>query len=496
MTSFALPLRLLILVSLLLSVASALFAVDVCYTCEGGTLATVVALHLLLFLATFANNQPMQALVFTLLVFYASRLWILAFDMNFYTYPESTPTPGEMGEVMLVLLGIAGFMLAGCAAGSRVGAIDRNRQVDHILPLAGRVDERRYLHVVMAIFILSRVLMLYLFVTTGIGLPIARDLFDLSSLQIAKAANAVTIFSMVPVAWFILRKPKGLEAGVTLAAIVLFALVQMISLSKVAIATIIVPFLLVYYTAGIKPPAALLRRTAVVMIAIAMFLSTAISDLRTTATDAFLGYGFQLPAFSANVGTNVLGFTSRLGSSFDVLSFAVLNRELFAPYLSVSDELKEVVNGFIPGQLVAANPPRWNELTYAIGHRADYEFQLKVKTGENITLPAYLYVNCGPFISCVLAFVVMFLHAFAYRYAKSIVERMFLLSSIIFGISNSSGLVAMLADYMGLYLYFGLSLAVCHLIFAPVASRVRPQLTRAPTLLRKPVAPASIGRGR
>jgi hypothetical protein len=159
-------------------------------------------------------------------------------------------------------------------------------------------------------------------------------------------------------------------------------------------------------------------------------------------------------ASSWDIATNVLSFLGRLGSSFDVLGLAVTRQYEFSQYVNFRAELIDMVNGYFPGGFFPVDSPQWAQLLMTIGHGAGYANQLLVATGENITLPGHLYVNFGIGGASLLAFLLMLAITLIYRYSKTVVGRMYLLSAVIFGISNGSGFLAMVAGYPALLLWF------------------------------------------
>jgi len=240
MISFVRLLRVSISVSLLLSIGSVACQPGTCYTGDSGTLLGLVVLHALLLLATFVDSKVMHILVLTIVVFYSSRLAVLQIDPSYYTYPTSIPSLSEMGRVVNILLAFVVAMVLGCYLGNVVGRGYQGRL--DIIPFSDTIREEKYYRVVVWVFIVSKVVLLYLFVTSGVGLPIDRQFFSPVLLRIAKGARFFSYFGFVPVCWLILKRPQGSERTITILAIVLLILANVSTLSKVSLVYSVFPY--------------------------------------------------------------------------------------------------------------------------------------------------------------------------------------------------------------------------------------------------------------
>ncbi len=420
----------------------------------------------MLLASTFANSKVMNILVLTLVTFYATRLFIIQINPYFYTYNDWIPSSSEMSQVMSVLFFISSGLILGCYIGGKMGKGYRGNF--HIIPFSKDVDEKKYYYLIILIFIVSKLILLYLLVTTGVGLPLDAHFFNPLLLRFAKIARSFGVFGLVPISWFILRKPQGAERKITIFAVALFVISTIISLSKVALIYAITPFLLVYYVTNIKIPPRLIKASVTIIIAVVIIMSSLVASLRYGLTNSFSGdgklsYGGEAVSMISN---NVLGFLGRVGSSFDVLSLTVTQRDQFLPFANIRNEFLSVVNGYWPGGFFSIDAPPWSQILYTIGHPGvSYESLLEIATGENITLPAHLYINFGTTGSCLVSFFLMLFYTLAYRYSKTVVVKIFLIYSLIFDISNGGGLVGMVIGYPMLYLWFFLVFIIYKFFF-------------------------------
>jgi hypothetical protein len=226
----------------------------------------------------------------------------------------------------------------------------------------------------------------------------------------------------------------------------------------------IVPFVLVYYVAGLRIPRRVVAIFGVLTISVVTVISTLMAQLRVAISLTYETpdtFNFASAGGWLGLKTNILGLLSRVGSSFDVLALVVLQRFQFLPYRNFSAELYDVVNGYVPGGLFAVDAPRWASALFGIGHDVNYESLLRIGTGENITLPGHLLVYFGVAGSCLVAFTVMLVFTLGYRYSSTVLVKTFLLTSIVFDVTNGSGLISMVLGYPTMML----ALFLCYLAY-------------------------------
>lgn len=202
----------------------------------------------------------------------------------------------------------------------------------------------------------------------------------------------------------------------------------------------------------------------IVAISVAGFMAVLRAGLMNSFGE---GAEFSYGGDSISIYNNALSFLARVGSSFDVLSLAVTQKHQFSPYVNITDEFIDVVNAYWPGGFIATNAPPWSQILYTIGHpAASLETMLAIRSGENITLPAHLYINFGLAGACLVSFLLMLFYTIAYRYSKTVVVRVFFLFSVVLDISNGS-LIGMVIGYPFLYIWFYLVFLIYKLFFHP-----------------------------
>ncbi len=439
-------LRLGIVLSLSFVVLSGLGESEICYTCDPETLFNLVVLHGILLLATASSGRLMYVLVGTLLVFYASRVPIIQWAPDFYTYTELPLTLSDMRDATSALLWISFGLMLGCFAGDRLGTVLERDGPSKIIPFEEKVkDLKSFYYLVTLLFIASKGTAIVLILTTGVGLPVPVDLFSAGLRQVSKAANFLGFLGIVPIAWFMLRESRGFERRLTILAIVIFVFGALVSFSKVGMITAVIPFLLVYFVTGRNIPPRLLFLGGSVVAVVAFFLGSVLGLLRIQIAFAFVGESISIGEVlsSFDVPSALMSFWARVGSSFDVLSAVIKNEAAFLPYLSMFDELLEAANGY-GLQLFEADAPQYAQLLPAILHGSDYGFLLSVRGGENVTLPAHLYLNFGVIGAMAVSLAVMLLFSFMYRYSKSVYAKIILIQAVFLGIPNGSGLIGII----------------------------------------------------
>ncbi|HHT9112432.1 MAG TPA: hypothetical protein ACFYD0_03820 [Candidatus Wunengus sp. YC65] len=389
----------------------------------------------------------MIVLVATLLFFYVSRVSIIQLAPYNYVYPKFPLTLLDMRSAVFTLLCIATGLILGCFVGHQLGGMQRYSGPFTILPFEEKIkDLKSFYYLIIYIFIASRILLLVLAITTGVGIPIGSQFFSHGLLRAVRVANLFSFMGSVPIAWLILKKPNGIEKKITIFAITLFLLTQMATFSKVGMISVIISTFFVYYITGKKIPPRLLRLLGLAMI-VGFILFTVMAALRNQLAEVFRGdraiLGYET-LLSFDFSKTILGVLYRVGSSFDVLSAVIKSEAMFLPYLNLTDEFLNVVNAYIPGGVFATNAPQFAQLIPSILYEIDYEYLLMTMAGNNITLPGFLYLYFGVIGSAMVSFFVMLLIAFSYRHSKSILIKTTCLSMIVLEITNGSGLMSMI----------------------------------------------------
>lgn len=436
---------------------------ETCYTCDVQTLIYLGILHVLLLIATISSSRTLIILTAVLFVFYATRPLIIEWYPEYYVYLDYPLTVIDMREATFALLCISFGLIAGCVIGHQLASLTNRKHVLTIFPFERKVKSSTSFYCFITwLFILSKGLALIFTLGTGVGLPIGVQFFSAELRQALKAANFFGFLGLVPIMWFILKKPRGFERKLTLFAIMLYIVSAVVSLSKVGIITAIVPFFLVYYVSEKKIPHCLFPVLGVTVIVTALFLGALTAALRSQLAAVFTETADVVSVSQATTGidfsTTLLGFLARIGSSFDVLSAVIKNKMEFVPYLHFSDELLNIVNGYVPGEIIATDPPRWSQLLPHLLHGTGYEYLITTGVGENITIPAYLYLYGNIFSASILSFFIILLFAFIYQRSSSIFMRVFIINLIWIEIPNGSGvlnaLLAPLQAIIVLYLLF------------------------------------------
>jgi len=446
-------LRFSILSSMAVSILSALSNEDICYTCDNGVILLLFILHSVLYLATYLQTSLSRILTFILLVFFVSRLGVLQLDLDFFAYPKFLPTVLQMREILLTLFLVSVSLLAGCFFGERIKL--KKSQNYSLLWSSSIKDESLYYSYLTFVYIFSSLVLLFITIAYTYSPTIDQRLYEYSILIIAKIARFFQFLGLLSVAWLILRKPRGFQRKLTIFAIFLLLTSIMITGSKLALISVIVPFIFVYYASGLI----MSRRQkkffmAIVVLAILMFplftsLRTAIAVVLIQNPDS-VSFGISNPQFSGwfihmNIIQSIFGIASRVGSSFDVLSFVLPSKDLFVPYSNLTAEFISIINGYYPGEIIKVDPPPWSQILPSLGNGSNINLLIKMGIGENIGFIPHLIINFGIFGVCFWSFLTMFFYGVSYNYFNMFI-RITLLFTVFFGVSNGSGFVAMVTE--------------------------------------------------
>ena len=166
-----------------------------------------------------------------------------------------------------------------------------------------------------------------------------------------------------------------------------------------------------------------------------------------------------------NILTTFKGVASRIGSSFDVLSFVVSAKDLFVPYANLTAEFVTIINGYWPGEFIKVDSPQWARILPALGHHTDVNLLIKIGTGDNLGFIPHLFINFGIFGVCFWSFLIMFLYGISYNYFN-LFMRINLLFMVILRISNGSGFIEMVT-FLPIFLFYLMVLRVTYRIIRP-----------------------------
>lgn len=438
-----------LIISLLLVFYSILWDSAICFTCDTEILLLLVSLHLILIISTLSANRLIILLVLVLFVFYTSRVLAIQLLPESYTYPKYPLTLDDMRETIFVLLMISVGLLLGCLIGYKFGGIRKDKRPFTIFPFEEKISNlKSFYYLITLLFIVTTVIKLILVVMTGVGIPISVQFFSSTLLQSLKASNFLGFFGIVPFIWFILRRPEGFERRLTIFAIVLYILSVASTLSKFGLIAGLIPIVLVYYITGVRIPSRTLFYLKAALIA-SLVLFVVLQSLRGMIAASFAD-GSTVSVSTAlsqiSISSVFINPLSRIWSSFDVLSAVIKNKAEFLPFLNFYDELLDVVNGYMPGEIFLTDAPPFTQLLPYILHAggpgdASYEVYLLARTGENITIPGYLYIYLGVFGAAIVSFIFMLLIGFIYRYSDSLFVKIIICQSIISDITNGSGII-------------------------------------------------------
>lgn len=441
-----------LIISLLLVFYSISWDSAICFTCDTDILLLLVSLHLILIIATLSANRPIILLAFALFVFYTSRVLAIQLFPESYTYLKYPLTLDDMRESIFVLLMISVGLLLGCLTGYKFGGIRKNNRPFTIFPFEEKISNlKSFYYLITLLFIVTTVIRLILVITTGVGLPIGVQFFSPVLLRSLKASSFLGFFGIVPFIWFILKRPEGFERRLTIFAIVLYILSVASTLSKFGLLAGLIPIFLVYYITGVKIPSRTLSYLKAGLI-VSLVLFVVLQSLRGMILASFMegGGGSTVSVGDAlsqvSISSTFINPMGRIWSSFDVLSAVIKNKAAFLPFLNFYDELLDVVNGYVPGGIFPTNAPQFTQLLPYLLHAgssmdASYEVYLLARTGENITIPAHLYVYLGVFGAATVSFIFMLLFGFIYRHSDSLFVKILVSQIIINDISNSSGII-------------------------------------------------------
>jgi hypothetical protein len=421
-------------------------------------------LHFVLYVATYQKRQLTKVLIFTLLVFFVSRVGTMQLNLDYFVYQNFFPTVLQMRESLFVLLLVSVCLLAGCVVGER---LFKKSEHYRLLWASSKRDENLYYSYLILIYIFLHLVSMYIFIKYNYTPSLDHRLYDLTILRIAKVARTLDFLFLLAISWLIIRKPLGFKRKITIFAIILFVMSGFTGGGKVFLIYSILPFILVYYVARIPIPRARAIFFMGILVLTVIIFYPLMASLRVYLSATILGY--ELNFFDAlgryNIMAILFGIASRVGSSFDVLSFIVSTKDIFVPHANLTAEFINIINGYYPGDIVAVNAPDWSRILYALGHNANLELVTKIGTGENIGLIPHLFINFGIFGVCFWSFFITLIYGMAYNFF-GIFIRINIIYWIIFGISNGSGFTLM-AISLPFLLFFLMLLRVSYRIIRP-----------------------------
>lgn len=432
-----------LVINLLLTFSTTFFDSEICYTCDAITLFLIFVLHIILIISTLSNNRLIFLLVLILFVFYTSRIPVIQFLPESYGYPEISLTPDDMRESIFVLLLISFGLLLGCLASYRIGGIRKYLLPFRVFPFEKKINNlKSFYYLVIIFFIITTVIRLILIFKTGVGLPISVEFFSPISRRVLKAASFFTFLGISPFIWFVIKRPTGIERRLTIFAIMLYLLSVAVTLSKAGIISGILPLFLFYYITGQRIPSRIWFYMKIVLFtALPFFVVT--QSLRTMVSVLYTDK-VSINIFDAvsniSISSLLLNPLSRIWSSFDVLTAVIKTRANFLPFLNFYDELLDIVNGYIPGGVFETNAPQFTQLLHTILHGTSYDYMLLTRTGENITIPGYLYVYWGTLGAAAVSFILMLFLGLVFRYTNSLFLKVIVCQLIIGEITNGSGI--------------------------------------------------------
>jgi hypothetical protein len=431
--------------SLFISFFSTLFVSEIqCYMCDTHISLMIIGLHLILLTASLLGHKLIDMLILTLLVFYASRIGILQFDMNYYVYQRDIPTINQMVEILWVLLAISIGLLLGTILG--LGTKLRRGSESDILMYAKSIKNKKaYYRYLLYILIASKLVMLYLFLTTGLGVAVNWSYFSIGLLRVAKLARMLGFLSIIPIAWLIIMKPTGYDRKITIIAVALVITDGFIAGSKAALLTAILPFILTYIVSGMRIPRKMLSFMVVLTIFAVLVVYPFMGYLRVyfqaLMSGSVASFGNVIP-HGLDISKILLSFFSRIGAAFDALSFVVIHKSQFTMYADLQAEFLGVINGYVPGKIISVEIPEWGKILFGLGNNSDIAAAIKAGTGEIITLPGHLTIYFNIIWSSIISLCLMFAVSVMYNQFNNLYARIIIVYTIIMGISNGSGLIS------------------------------------------------------
>lgn len=450
--------RMLIIISVLLTAVSAGIAEGIPYAYNLNVASLLLILHLLLLTASFLNDKLIDILISTLLIFYVSRIGVLQIDLSYYYYNNiyhNPPSQQEMADILLLLFYVSFGLLLGCF----FGRLKRSTSALKInLYNVPEHDERVYYRYILLVVIISKLIIIWAGLNSGAGLKISLENIDIFYLRLVKYATFLSSLDIVPIAWLILQKPIGKEKKATIIAITLCVITGLFTLSKVTLIYAILPFIIVYYIAGLPIPKRLYKALwVIVFISLFVIFPLMVALQGFIVAELFGGGGGNIvDSFSQShsILNLLLTASTRIYSSYDVFCFVFLNKNEFISHSNLFNEFVEVINGFYPGGFWSIDVPRWSQILFSVANRQiDLDLLMKIGTGDNISLPGHIFVYYGGLGLFILSFIVMYYYSVIYNTNNSVFVKYFIISQIIFGISNGAGLVNSLLLFPLTFIY-------------------------------------------
>jgi hypothetical protein len=395
--------------------------------------------------ATYQKRPLVKMLILTLLVFFVSRVGIMQLDLDYFVYQNFFPTVLQMRESLFVLLLVSASLLAGCFVGERVSF----KKSEHcgLLWSSSIKDENLYYSYLILIYIFLNLVSVYLFISYNYTPSLDHRLYNPTILRIAKVSRVLNFLGILAISWMIIRKPLGFKRKITIFAIILYVLSVVMAGSKVALIYSILPFIFVYYVMGIPIPRARVRFFTWILVLSVIVIYPLMGSLRPylAAILAGIPVSFADTLGELNIIPILFSLASRVGSSFDVLSFIVSTKDIFVPYANLTAEFVNIINGYYPGEIITVDAPDWARILYALGNNANLALVTIIGTGENIGLIPHLFINFGIIGVCFWSFFITFMYGMAYNYFNIFI-RINIIIWIIFNISNGSGFVQMIIN--------------------------------------------------
>ena len=141
-------------------------------------------------------------------------------------------------------------------------------------------DESLYYSYLTLIYIFTALVLMYIVIAYTYSATIDHRLYDQSVLIISKIGRAFRFLGWLSIAWFIIRKPRGFQRKITIFAIILFILSNIISGSKLGLISAIMPFIFAYYAARMPIPRDR-KRLFMYILVVSILIYPLFSSLRT-----------------------------------------------------------------------------------------------------------------------------------------------------------------------------------------------------------------------
>ena len=396
--------------------------------------------------------------------FYLRNLQLVGFPERFI-YDRVAISPESLAYTSVILSCFCFAIASGAIVGTLLSENKKNVVATNLLPFERFVTSpRMYIKIAILFYVGASLALVFLRLTSGAGMPGLNNYLAETAGYLVVSLRVLQPLSVSIIVFYLASKAEiGKQSKIFKFGITACFLAAVFSFSKAGLLYFMMPVILYYLVNNMPIPRKILR-WGFYLFGFSVFIyGILMGAIRAQLSGSITGTeGNHTITFSEAISEGYLAFLDRLGSSFDVIHGILINIDQFRQQTAdFGTQVAVSLNHFVPGEIIVTggHTPLASILPMIL---RGYSTERIGGYGENVNTIGLLLSTVGVEVGLLIVFLVSLAGAVIFYWLKSTVARVFLLITLITGLSNGGEI----GSYMEPLIFFLISHILILMIWA------------------------------